>query len=85
MNRSDEFRRDDIESLAVSRRFEELTGEERELVLRECGSRDAYDRMRGALLLARRELTAANPRLAPRPEIRSELHAALRSRAVRTP
>ncbi|MDB5033916.1 MAG: hypothetical protein JWQ98_1157 [Chlorobi bacterium] len=85
MNRPDEFRRDDIESLAVGRRFEDLTGEERELVLRECGSRDVYDRMRGALLLTRRELSVAEPGPVPRPDIRSELHAALRSRAARTP
>jgi hypothetical protein len=85
MNHYQQMGQDDIESLAMTRTFAELSEKERALVTAHLGDEEAYTRMRMAIVAARRTLTTEGEALEPAPEIRSAAHAAMAGRRKRTP
>lgn len=70
----------EIDALALDHSFDELTRAERDRVLARLGSEEAYRQLRSVLLMTRRELHQESRTLEPRPEIRADIHAAMRER-----
>jgi hypothetical protein len=85
MNNYQQMSQGDIESLAMTRTFAELSEEERALVRAHLGDEEAYTRMRMTIVAAGRTLAAEGERLEPAPGIRSAAHAAMAGRRKRAP
>ncbi len=85
MKHHPEMHEPDIEALAMSKTFGDLTEQERALVTAHLGGARGYEEMRSLLTMTRRTLAADEEMLAPPETIRAAAHAAMRARSGGSP